>query len=55
MQRHLIELVVVSEIELDKDKKVQVDMKMLYQSLREFTDINEFTQSFLKNILISTG
>ena len=47
----MIELVAESEIELDKAKQVQVDMKMLSQGLREFTDINELTPAIINKLI----
>lgn len=50
-QKQLIELVAKSEIELDKTKQVQVDMKMLSQGLREFTDMNELTPAIVNKLI----
>ena len=50
-QKQLIELVAESEIELDKAKQVQVDMKMLSQGLREFTDMHELTPTIVNKLI----
>ena len=50
-QKQLIELVARSEIELDKAKQVQVDMKMLSQGLREFTDMHELTPAIVNKLI----
>ena len=50
-QKQLIELVARSEIELDKAKQVQVDMKMLSQGLREFTAMNELTPAIVNKLI----
>ena len=50
-QKQLIELVARSEIELDKAKQVQVDMKMLSQGLREFTAINKLTPAIVNKLI----
>ena len=50
-QKRLIELVAESEIELAKAKQVQVDMKMLSQGLREFTDMNELTPAIVNKLI----
>ena len=50
-QKQLIALVAKSEIELDKAKQAQVDMKMLSQGLREFTDMNELTPAIVNKLI----
>ncbi len=50
-QKQLMELVAESEIELDKAKQIQVDMKMLSQGLREFTDMNELTPTIVNKLI----
>lgn len=50
-QKELIALVESSEKELEKTNQATVDMKMLSQGLREFTDMKELTPTVVNKLI----